>query len=373
MKSNPLVCIVVPVYNVEKYLEQCMESLVNQTYRNIQIICVDDGSPDKSIDILNHYAAKDSRVKVVTKVNGGLSDARNYGMRYVSGKYFMFIDSDDWLDLSACEESVRTAENNDADCVMFSYTKEFSNTQVPVHVFKNTELGAQHPGFEHVIGGGYLLENQRISNFILQKTFGPVLTQLRNPHECDITVSAWMQLFKTELFKDIKFYDNRKLGTFEDGVYQIDVYSRCKRFVYIDRPWYHYRKTNAASITSKYNPNLHLRWKGLFKLLYEKSENYATNDEERILFDEAVNNRIALSILPLGLNVVRANKSIKDKSKILSEILSDETYEQSLNKLPLQYLSLPWRVIFKIAKNKNVLLLTGIFSLIEYLRTHGQR
>ncbi len=372
MRELPLVSIIVPVYNVEQYLTTCLDSLINQTYRNIEIICVNDGSPDRSIDILNSYALSDSRVKVVSKSNGGISDARNYGIKYASGKYFMFIDSDDWLDSCACEKTVYAAEANGADCVMFAYTKEFGNTHVPVQIFKNYELNNPNIGFKQIVEG-HLIENTDIRDYILLKTFGPTSTQLCKPQECDITVSACMQLFKSNLFKDIKFYDIRKLGTFEDGVYQIDVYSRCKRFIYIDVPWYHYRKTNASSITSKYNPDLHIRWKGLFNLLYEKSAKYANDEEERKSFENAINNRIALSILPLGLNVVRADISFKSKRNILKSILKDEVYAHSLKSLPMQYLALPWKFIFTLAKYKRSFSLASCFSAIEYLRTHAQK
>lgn len=92
-----LVSIIVPVYNVEKYIHQCVDSIINQTYKNIEIILVDDGSPDNCGKICDEYAQKDNRVKVIHKENGGLSDARNYGIDVATGDWLMFVDSDDWL------------------------------------------------------------------------------------------------------------------------------------------------------------------------------------------------------------------------------------------------------------------------------------
>ena len=94
---DKLISVIVPIYNVEKYLTKCIESIINQTYKNLEIILVDDGSPDKSPIICDEYAKKDNRIKVIHKKNGGLSDARNYGMSLATGEYISFIDSDDYV------------------------------------------------------------------------------------------------------------------------------------------------------------------------------------------------------------------------------------------------------------------------------------
>lgn len=95
MSEQPLVSIIIPVYNVEQYLRECLDSVISQTYRNLEIIIVNDGSPDGSGSICEEYAAKDSRIKYFVKENGGLSDARNYGLKHIGGEYFIFLDSDD--------------------------------------------------------------------------------------------------------------------------------------------------------------------------------------------------------------------------------------------------------------------------------------
>ena len=101
----PLISVIVPIYNVEKYLDRCVDSIINQTYKNLEIILVDDGSPDNCPQMCDDYAKKDSRIKVVHKENGGLSDARNVGMEVATGEYVSFIDSDDYISLD-CYETV---------------------------------------------------------------------------------------------------------------------------------------------------------------------------------------------------------------------------------------------------------------------------
>lgn len=109
------VSVIVPVYKVEKYLARCLDSLINQTLKDIEIICVNDGSPDNSAQILDDYAKKDSRIVIINQQNGGLSSARNAGMKIVKGEYTAFVDSDDWVDLDFFENLYNAAKENDCD------------------------------------------------------------------------------------------------------------------------------------------------------------------------------------------------------------------------------------------------------------------
>lgn len=121
MINNEKVSIIVPMYKVEKYLKECIESIINQTYKNLEIILVDDGSPDNSGKIADEYTKKDSRIKVIHKENGGLSDARNAGMDVATGSYIMFTDSDDFLTANACEILINKIKKEDADYVIGNY------------------------------------------------------------------------------------------------------------------------------------------------------------------------------------------------------------------------------------------------------------
>jgi glycosyltransferase involved in cell wall biosynthesis len=118
-----LVSIVIPVYGVEEYLDKCMQSVLDQSYPNLEIILVDDGSPDRCGEMCDRYAEKDTRIKVVHKINGGLSDARNEGVKYATGKYLLFIDSDDYVREDLVELTVRAAEEQQAEMVVFAFTE----------------------------------------------------------------------------------------------------------------------------------------------------------------------------------------------------------------------------------------------------------
>ena len=118
----PAISVIIPVYNVEPYLRECLDSVVNQTFRDLEIICVNDGSTDGSPSILEEYAARDSRIQIVNKENGGLNTARNAGLDRVTGEYFAIVDSDDWLDLTAYEKAYARAKESGADMTQFSFT-----------------------------------------------------------------------------------------------------------------------------------------------------------------------------------------------------------------------------------------------------------
>lgn len=134
--TTPKISIIVPVYNVEKYLHKCMDSLVNQTFEEIEIITVNDGSTDSSLEILREYEKQDSRIIVIDKVNEGVSLARNTALEYIIGEYIMFVDSDDWIDLDTCEKILKLVTEYKCDVMMWSYIREFDTISAPKIIFQ---------------------------------------------------------------------------------------------------------------------------------------------------------------------------------------------------------------------------------------------
>lgn len=129
MTENITVSIIVPVYNVEKYLARCLDSIINQTLKSIEIICINDGSTDNSAEILDKYAQKDNRIKIITQKNAGLSAARNAGMKIVKGEYIGFVDSDDWVDNDYFEKLYNAAKNNDCDIAVSDFIRRHKKSQ----------------------------------------------------------------------------------------------------------------------------------------------------------------------------------------------------------------------------------------------------
>lgn len=153
-----LLSVIIPIYNVEPYLDRCMESIVNQTYKNLEIIMVDDGSPDNCPELCEVWSKKDNRIKVVHKENGGLSDARNVGISVATGEYIAFVDSDDFVDLDMYRYMIDALEKNDADistCGRYSYRNgEVSQKHIAANEIVLTPIQA----IDELLRGGLIEE-----------------------------------------------------------------------------------------------------------------------------------------------------------------------------------------------------------------------
>ena len=134
------ISIIVPAYNVQKYIKQCLESIINQTYKNLEIIVVNDGSKDKTLDIIESIAKDDPRIIVINQENQGVSATRNNALKGVDGDFVMFVDSDDWLDLDTCEVLIKEAVEENADIVMCGYVREYENTSLPKASFDEDKI-----------------------------------------------------------------------------------------------------------------------------------------------------------------------------------------------------------------------------------------
>lgn len=133
--KKPKVSVIVPIYNVEKFLSQCLDCLINQTLKDIEIICVNDGSTDNSLQILEEYSQKDERIKIINQANGGLSSARNSGIKIAQGEFIGFLDSDDYLDLNFYESLYSRAKDTNSDIVTCEYIYKITNNDKKKELF----------------------------------------------------------------------------------------------------------------------------------------------------------------------------------------------------------------------------------------------
>lgn len=224
------VSIVVPVYNVEKYLKRCVDSLVRQSYSDLEILLVDDGSKDSSLTICKEYELKDSRIKVFHKENEGLGLTRNYGIERATGEYITFVDSDDYLTFDAVETMLRKAVATDADVVIANMF--YKDEEMKVTVAERLYIGAD------------------IKDVLINRMMG-------NYAETDdaFSYTATAKLFKKRLFGDnnLKFPSERKL-IWEDLAFSIEAYPLCDKVYVLHKPIYYYC-FNEASLTHTYKPN----------------------------------------------------------------------------------------------------------------------
>ena len=226
--GGELISIIVPIYNVENYLRMCLDSIEHQTYSNIEVLLINDGSPDSSGEICQEYVARDSRFRYFEKENGGASDARNYGIERSNGKYLTFVDSDDWLSLTYVEDLYQAAIRNNADTVVSHYTiYNESDRNYYVHIWDD-----------------YYEKNYTSEELIME------LPKLElNGY---IYITSWGILFKKELFNNVKFPKGKVI---EDSWTNYKLFFKSKKITYIHKEIYSHRE-GILSVGSSVNEKL---------------------------------------------------------------------------------------------------------------------
>lgn len=343
--TGPMISVIVPVYNVEKYLKKCLDSIINQTYSNLEIICVDDGSKDCSIDILKVYACRDSRIKIISQKNTGLSAARNTGLHHASGEYIMFVDSDDWLDLDICEKALQ----EDADVVLWSYYREYGEKSLKTQLYGNERLEW----------------NENTIFRLHRRMVGLYDVDLHNPAQTDSVITAWGKLFRRDIIDNNEFVDTKYIGT-EDALFNISVFFRVKSAVYRPDIYNHYRKNNQHSLTSgKYKKELVSKWRELYRRIsILLDENHADRS-----FYTALENRRALGVFQLGLGISSDTyMTFSEKIRELRKILTASDYCKSIKDLPVRDMPIYWKVFFLAAKGKMYITMLLMLKVMNWLR-----
>ncbi len=233
--QTPKMSIIIPIYNTEQYLNQCIDSILDQSYKDLEIILIDDGSTDKSPEICDEYEKKDKRVRVIHKTNGGQAEARNFGIDTADGDYILFMDSDDWWDdAEALERTVKLIEENKSDVYVFGVKKYFQEDDVIVEDPWET-------------GEFYLLKNKRDKfNFIMQNNL--------------FNAGAWNKIIKKEFIdrNNMRFVVEQRM---EDIEWCAKILLYTQNIVPIKENFYIYRKQNNSSVTSN------VKLKSLFDIL----------------------------------------------------------------------------------------------------------
>lgn len=227
---NPAISIIVPVYRAEKYLPDCIESLMAQTFTDIEIILVDDGSPDASGAMCDEYVKKDPRIRVIHQSNQGVSVARNNGIDAAAGKYLMFVDSDDWVNPDFCRLPYEVAEKHGADCIMFKY------------IWVENGKYEQQSDFEDGVKSNY---------------------EAMCMMDQGVGIGPCNKLFRRELFAGIRFPEGRR---YEDIVVLPKLLQAANAIYYINTPLHYYRG-NSGSSTHSYS---HKANKDMFEMCMER-------------------------------------------------------------------------------------------------------
>ena len=213
--NDELISIIVPVYNVEQYLEKCVKSIIAQTYKNIEIILVDDGAKDNSGKMCDELALLDERIKVIHKQNGGLSDARNHGMKIATGEYIGFVDSDDYIAEDMFETLYKTIKENEADISIVSFYEMYKGRLIGVRDSGNLEIMNKEEAMKE------LLIDTKIQSY------------------------AWNKLFKRDLFSDLQFPTGKN---FEDIATTLLLFEKCDKVALLEVPKYYYLRRDDSIV-----------------------------------------------------------------------------------------------------------------------------
>lgn len=335
---QPLVSIIVPVYNVEQYINRAMNSLVNQTLKNIEIILVDDESPDRCPQICDEYAKNDHRIKVIHKKNGGLGFARNSGLDIAIGEYVMFVDSDDTIKLDTCEKFYDLASKYNADIVTGDFITEIK------------------PGkwSESQNNGIKIYNSQDTKDYILDMIASAPHIKIERLHP----VSVCLLFIKRKIIYDnnLRFKSEREVAS-EDTIFKISLLTKVEILIESSYNFYYYH-INSNSLTHTFKTEDFNKLCILRNNLIE----YAGSNLDTV---ERINRFIISDIRIQILRLVSSNR--KDKIKIIRWMLNNDIWNELKTYNPNNYSIYP-RIFYKLCLSRSTYLLYFFARIISFIK-----
>ena len=323
-----LISVIVPVYNVEDYIEKCLDSIINQTYNNLQIIIVDDGSPDDSGKICDDYAKKDSRITVLHKENGGVSFARNIGLQNATGNWVTFVDSDDWIKNDYIEQLLKIAKQDNADVVLCGYNRVNNTARQEINATGGKDT--------------FSLSEYLIKTLNPQTGFG----------------FCHMKLIKKDCIQNLRFDENLVVG--EDALFNMQLSKNIKKAVFYKKALYNYRN-NSNSVVKRYDDNYAKKYLESMK----KCKEYITSNYTDSKIKQNYYNYVAYHVMLVAVNYCfhPENKN-KHKIKLLKEICSYDIFKEGILNSNFENISLTRKVTLFTLKHK-LYFLTGLICKIR--------
>lgn len=331
-QENVIVSVIIPIYNAEKYIERCVDSILQQTVNNIEVICVDDGSKDASAKICEAIAQKDSRLKVIRQQNGGSSKARNRGLQEARGEWISFVDADDWIAPDMLEQLLNGAISKEIDIVICNHYQ--------VH-----ESGKQRisPSF----GENQIWDRTRI-DIELRKFLCKGVKEYR-PY---VRIGApWARIYRRNVIigNNILFPEN--VARTEDGIFNMYTFENSRMIAYVDMPLYFYRVLE-GSISHKMYPRIVKNTEEDFKEVQKFADRYKQMDE---MFLKGVDARICtwfykyLDCLYFQPTRLKKVGFLKTREEILA-LLKEPLYREAYNKVDVSLLNYEQRVFVQMIK-----------------------
>ncbi len=326
---NPVISIIVPCYRVERYLDRCVQSLLHQTLKDIEIILVDDGSPDRCSQMCDAYARQDARIKVVHKENGGLGYARNSGLEIATGDYVAFVDSDDFVETDMYEVLYEEAVQSDADVVFSNFYTERKKGQW--HENREVNERKEWTGID-------------IKEFMLDMVASAPYEKTERKYQ----MSVWHSIYRRSIVESnhIRFFSEREVLS-EDFPFQMEFLKHAQKVVYIPRVFYHYC-SNGDSLTHSFSPDKFQRIQKLYNIMSEQLKD--VNDSQERL------DRFYIGYMRARM-IELIESELPEKRKILSDVLKSNTLKSIYNRYSPSYLPLYSRLIYIFSAKKQTILL----------------
>ena len=301
--------IVVPVYNVEKYLSRCINSLINQTLKEIEIILVDDGSPDSCGSICDEYAQKDNRIKVIHKKNEGVSAARNDGLISATGEWIIFCDSDDWMEENACELLYNEGIKKNVDVVIGDIYRVKDQNRIYNKFFDKEFVYRSRKELDQ------LVKTDLYQEYCILPPSTPTIGY----------GGPWNKAVKRSLLIENKIiFDTELLGVFDDILYTAYLYANAKSISYIQKPIYNYVLVS-TSITHTYKANALDINRRIFKAFREFIDTYSNNSEWEVAYHAMVIRRFE-EVLRLYFFSKKNTLSYRKLLRQLKQTMESEPY-----------------------------------------------
>lgn len=327
------VSVIIPVYNTKKYLRKCVDSVLAQTYDNLEIILVNDGSTDDSGALCDEIAKGFNNIIVIHKENGGLSDARNAGIAVATGEYTCFLDSDDWMDEDCIEEALNEVETSNPDVVVWGYHTDFYD--------ENERVIKSHD----VIPAQFKSTDKVDENMDVAKLIG-------------LCGYAWNKLYKTEIIKDSKFV--KGISLVEDILFNADVMTENVKVSFINKAFTHYIQRQRETLGTKYYPNyLDLK---IMAIEADKKILTCWNTPKEIV-DRFVNGMYLSVSWSMITNLLKTDISNKEKNQKIKHLINNKEIFSKISKAKENTLNN--RIRKKTLQLKNVFIIKTIIKLLE--------
>ncbi len=346
------VSVIVPVFRVEAYLPTCVDSILGQSYRNIELILVDDGSNDGCPALCDVYAAADARVRCIHKQNEGQNFARRDGVAVATGDYFLFADSDDWLEPDAIRRLVRAAETHAADIVCSGYRRVY-----PKRTFE-TALCTEETVYE-----------DEAVRTVQRRLVGPVGDELCSVEAVDRLTPVWAKLYSARTVAAGKWVSERETGSLEDAIFNLYAFRACRVCVLIPDCLYDYRKDNRNATTLRYRPQLAEQWERVYAYMEAFMQETGAGED----WYTALRNRIALGCLGLSFNELAGKRSARERRRSLAALLRQERRRDALNALEYSRLPRKWRLFYGLCRRGRVGTVLAMVRLIQRLKAVRSR